>query len=47
MIGLLVLSLVVVNIIIFILIREISKLERKVEELYDYVYIMQEEYGDN
>ena len=47
MIGLLVLALVVVNIIVLILIKEISKLERKVEELYDYVYIMQEEYGSN
>lgn len=46
MIGLLVLSLVV-NVIVFILIREISKLERKVEELYDYVSILQDEYEND
>lgn len=47
MICLLVLSLVVVNVIVLILIKEISKLERKVEELYDYVSILQDEYEND
>lgn len=47
MIGLLVFALVVVNVIVLILIREISKLERKVEKLYDYVSILQDEYEND
>ena len=47
MIGYLIGILIAINVNQLINFHIINKLERKVEELYDYVYIMQEEYGSN